>query len=100
MITSTIDIQKTSRDWWVRTTIQVPSWPHPTVNNEGFKTLKSAIWHVVLDAVDHDEPIASLTVNGKIMPPGEVLTRARDALRGTGLEYRLDDLHKAFEKVD
>jgi len=96
MIIATIEIQKTRKGWGCCTVVEYPGWPHPAKTHEGFDTLKSALWHFVLDCIDYDWAIESVTVKGENMPLAEVCEIVEKALRDGVLKYRLPGVREAL----
>lgn len=95
--TMRIDIQKTSRGWGCTTYVKHPDFKHEAVTNTGYGTLKSALWHLMLECVSSEYKLLSVVLNGGNMPFDKVWDIVYKALVTGAMAYELPRIRKLLE---
>jgi len=88
------------RGWSCTTHVKYSDWPNEVVTGAGYPTLKSALWHTVLDCMDLGAKLLSVTVNDRNMSFWEVWRRISLALADGPLAHVLPDINKLLEVTD
>jgi hypothetical protein len=85
------------RGWSVKTYVQYPDWPNEVMTSTGYGTLKSTLWHTVLNCIDLGAVLTTIHVKGRLMPKSEIWERVHKALTGGTLSYNLPAIKEYLE---
>lgn len=90
-------IRNQYRGWSCTTYVKYPDWPNEVITHTGYGTLKSTLWHVILDCIDLDAELLTVHVKHRLMPKSEIWERVHKALTGSALSYNLPAIKEYLE---